>query len=128
MRKLGEGIVRVIGIVLVLLSLTLGGFIGSAGAVGLGQPCGGTAGAGCDAGLFCELNAGGCGNAIAEGKCAVAPQICNMMFMPVCACGGKTYGNDCERRRARVQKAHNGPCGPGLRRPSRVEPDASKNQ
>jgi hypothetical protein len=120
--------VRIIGIGLALALLALAGRVDSAGAVGLGQPCGGTSGTGCDAGLFCELNAGGCGNAIAEGKCTVAPQICNMMYMPVCACGGKTYGNDCERRRARAQKARNGPCGFGGFRPQRAEPDASKNQ
>jgi hypothetical protein len=50
-----------------------------------------------------------------------------MIFLPVCACGGKTYGNDCERRRAMAQKSHNGPCGFGVRtHPS--EPDASKGQ
>ncbi len=123
---------RIISIGLALrLALALfagAGLVEAAGAAGLGQPCGGTAGIGCDGGLFCELNAGGCGNAIAEGKCAVAPQVCNMIYMPVCACDGKTYGNDCERRRARVQKAHNGRCGFGGFRPPRAEPDASKNQ
>ncbi len=119
---------RFVGAGLALALLALGGLVDSAAAAGLGQPCGGTAGTGCDAGLYCELMAGGCSNAIAEGKCAVAPQICNMLYMPVCACGGKTYGNDCERRRARAQKAHNGPCGFGGFRPPRAEPDASKNQ
>jgi hypothetical protein len=119
---------RFVGVGLVLALLALVGFVDAAAAVGLGQPCGGTAGSGCDAGLYCELTAGGCGNAVAEGKCAVAPQICNMIYAPVCACGGKTYGNDCERRRARAQKAHSGRCGFGGFRPPRAEPDASKNQ
>jgi Kazal-type serine protease inhibitor-like protein len=119
---------RLVGAGLALALLALGGLVDRAAAVGLGQPCGGTAGTGCDAGLYCELMAGGCGNAVAEGKCAVAPQICNMMYLPVCACGGKTYGNDCERRRARAQKAHNGSCGLGGSRAPRAEPDASKNQ
>jgi hypothetical protein len=99
----------------------------AASAAGLGEPCAGAAGTACDPGLWCELQAGRCGAADAEGVCARAPQICNMLFLPVCACGGKTYANDCERRRGRAQKAHNGPCGVNLRR-SRVEPDASKNQ
>jgi hypothetical protein len=30
--------------------------------------------------------------------------------MPVCGCAGKTYGNDCERRRAKAQKSHDGGC------------------
>ena len=99
----------------------------SGGCRGVGQPCAGTAGIACDPGLWCELQSGRCGAADAEGVCTHAPQICPMVYMPVCACGGKTYGNDCERRRGRAQKAHNGPCGPSLRRP-REEPDASKNQ
>ena len=119
---------RVIGVGLILAMLAVVGRVDSAAAVGLGLPCGGIAGTGCDAGLYCDITSGGCSNAVAEGKCAVAPQVCTMIYMPVCACGGKTYGNDCERRRARAQKAHNGPCGFGGFRPQHTEPDASKNQ
>jgi hypothetical protein len=107
--------------------VTLTARVDPAGAAAAGQPCAGTAGIACDPGLWCELQSGRCGAADAEGVCAHAPQICPMVYMPVCACGGKTYGNDCERRRGRAQKAHNGPCGLSLRRP-REEPDASKNQ
>jgi hypothetical protein len=120
-------------IILAIVALAFAVFVArsdGARAVGLGETCAGAGGVGCDAGLWCELDAGACSNAAAEGKCAHAPQMCNMIYMPVCACGGKTYGNDCERRSAKVQKAHNGPCGPGVRshlsHPS--EPDASKNQ
>jgi hypothetical protein len=101
----------------------------AAGAVGVGGSCGGVAGAGCDAGLWCEQEADTCGNAAAAGTCVRIPHSCGWSLRPVCACSGKTYGNDCERLRAKVNKAHNGACGP--HEPSRraretpdSEPDA----
>jgi len=116
-------------VVAAVLFLALFAQFGVARAAGIGEPCAGAAGAGCDAGLWCELAAGACGNAVAEGKCVRAPQVCNMLFAPVCACGGRTYGNDCERRHAMAQRAHAGPCTPGFGgRSHREEPDASKNQ
>jgi hypothetical protein len=118
---------RSLGAVLVLV-LALMVRIDAAGAAGLGESCAGTAGIGCDAGMWCQLQAGRCGAADAEGTCVHSPQMCNMVFKPVCACGGKTYGNDCELARAKAQKAHNGPCGLGSGRAHRVEPDASKGQ
>jgi hypothetical protein len=99
-----------------------------AGAAAIGDPCGGTDGTACDTGLYCQLDSGGCGNAVAEGKCIRMPKLCAMVYSPVCACGGKTYGNECELHRAGAQKAHNGRCGFGGFRPEKVEPDASKNQ
>ena len=101
-----------------------------AGAAAIGEPCGGAAGTACEAGLYCELTSGGCGNAVAEGKCVHAPRGCAVVYSPVCACGGKTYGNECELHRAGAQKAHNGRCGFGGFRSQKEkeEPDASKNQ
>lgn len=96
--------------VVALALIVLVGRVDSASAVPIGGTCAGTAGFGCDAGLWCELEAGTCKRADAEGRCVHAPQACNLAFRPVCACGGRTYGNDCERARARAQKAHNGPC------------------
>lgn len=124
-----ESIAAVIAAALALASFTVSH--DTARAAGLGEACAGAAGTSCDAGLWCELGAGACGNATAEGKCVRAPQICNMIYLPVCACGGKTFSNDCSRRAARAQKAHNGPCTPGFggrSRSGREEPDASKNQ
>jgi hypothetical protein len=119
---------RLLMVALALVCLTFAGQ--RAEAVPIGQPCGGTDGTACDAGLYCQLDSGGCGNAVAEGKCIRAPKGCAMVYAPVCACGGKTYGNDCELHRAGAQKSHNGPCGFGGFRSQKekVEPDASKNQ
>jgi hypothetical protein len=114
---------RLIWLLFALSFLTWASRIDTAVAAGVGQPCAGTAGIACDSGLRCELQAGRCGAADAEGVCAHPPQMCSMIYMPVCACGGKTYNSDCERRRGKAQKAHNGPCGPNLHR-SREEPDA----
>jgi hypothetical protein len=93
-----------------LIFVALIGQTYSAHAVGIGGTCAGVAGLGCDAGLWCELEPGTCKRADAEGRCVHAPQVCNLAYSPVCACGGRTYGNDCERERAKAQKAHGGPC------------------
>ena len=99
---------KVFAVVLALILVALTGQ--TARAVGIGGTCAGVAGLGCDAGLWCELEPGTCKRADAAGRCVRAPQVCNLAYVPVCACGGRTYGNDCERQRAKAQKSHDGRC------------------
>jgi hypothetical protein len=64
---------------------------------------------GCGLGHWCEPGAGGCARR-GTGTCVRVPQICPMIYQPVCGCDGRTYGNDCERRGRRVGKKHDGAC------------------
>lgn len=100
---------RFFAVAFALILLALIGQTDGARAVGIGGTCAGRAGVGCDAGLWCELDPG-CKRADAEGRCVRAPQSCGLSFRPVCACGGRTYSSDCQRERAKAQKAHDGPC------------------
>lgn len=72
--------------------------------------CGGEPGLGCGAGMFCEVPDEVCAGGDIAGRCEVVPLACPRLVVPVCGCNGKTYANDCDRRAARVSKAHEGAC------------------
>jgi hypothetical protein len=99
---------------LLFAAIAAAALIGSANemkaAAKLGQTCGGIAGIRCGTGEFCEFKTGSCGRFDQTGKCVKAPQICNMLFQPVCGCNGKTYSNNCVRERNKVSEKHAGKC------------------
>ena len=80
-------------------------------AAAIGETCDGIAALQCDAGLWCEHPAGQCKVADGSGTCVkeLGP-VCTAIYLPVCGCDGKTYGNDCERKRDKVQLDHIGEC------------------
>lgn len=77
--------------------------------------CGGIQGLPCDKGQVCDLPAGICQGADLQGVCKDRPakDDCPEMYRPVCGCDAVTYGNDCLRLAAGVQKDHDGECADG---------------
>jgi hypothetical protein len=64
----------------------------------------------CSSEQLCELASGICVSDVDAGTCVAVPFFCFDSLNPVCGCDGLTYGSDCLRRAARVQKADDGAC------------------
>jgi hypothetical protein len=74
-----------------------------------GGRCGGGLGV-CKPGSWCDPEPGLCEAEGATGVCVAVPQMCTHDYRPVCGCDGRTYGNDCARRSAKVALDRDGEC------------------
>ena len=90
-------------------AIALGNIL-TADAAGIGEPCGGTAGGTCDKGLWCDPTPGHCGTTGSDGRCIRVPDVCTLIFSPVCGCDGRTYPNDCIRQTRKSAKNTDGGC------------------
>lgn len=63
----------------------------------------------CDRSQYCAGRIGMCRGA---GQCVVRPQVCPLVFDPVCGCDGQTYSNTCFAAMAGVRVESLGECEP----------------
>lgn len=78
-----------------------------------GAMCGGIAGFGCAANLYCDFPLDAhCGAADQTGVCKPIAEMCTEQYAPVCGCNDKTYANACFAARDGVSVASQGECAP----------------
>jgi hypothetical protein len=61
----------------------------------------------CDRSQYCQKRSGQCNG---QGRCVVRPQVCPLIFDPVCGCDGVTYSNSCIAASTGVNVKSQGEC------------------
>lgn len=81
-------------------------------APGDSKMCGGIAGFQCKSDKdYCAFEEGACKKiADASGTCKPKPEMCPMIYAPVCGCDGQTYSNSCVAASHGVSVAAKGKC------------------
>lgn len=73
--------------------------------------CGTRGGKACGEGEFCDFApAAQCGALDHGGTCTKKPELCTLIYSPVCGCDDKTYGSDCGAHAAGVSVQYKGEC------------------
>jgi len=85
--------------------------------------CGGIAGFGCAAGLYCAFPLSAhCGAADQSGVCQPIAEMCTEQYDPVCGCNDKTYPNECHAAREGISVGAKGACANSAAAPSPAAP------
>jgi hypothetical protein len=94
----------------VVPSTDAGGATKDAGG-GTGGRCGTRGGVMCAKDEFCQFAANTmCGAADQGGTCVKKPEVCTLIYQPVCGCDGKTYASDCDANSKGVAVGRSGEC------------------
>lgn len=76
----------------------------------LNSACGGVEGIQCVSDAYCEYPEGICSSVESEGVCKSKPEMCALVYAPVCGCDGKTYSNSCAAASKGVNVKAKGEC------------------
>ena len=72
--------------------------------------CGGFIGLPCPSGMYCQFAPNTCNWADDMGICVEIPELCPLLYAPVCGCDKVTYPNECAMEVAKQSKLHDGEC------------------
>ena len=75
-----------------------------------GELCGGATRVECRERSFCRFQDASCGSQEQVGVCEEKPDVCVLVYEPVCGCNGKSYDNRCFAGLEGISVEREGPC------------------